>query len=139
MANLEDILAQYQTGGIAVRSGKKKELKTGRDLWDAVHHGGKERIGSVRLRDESGRGWKVRVRSSGKRGRYLKLTSLDGSGLEVRATADGYKPEMYRSITPEEWTVFALFAEGGSDWLGRRDDPALLDCVKELLHRLTVV
>ncbi len=137
MPTVQEIIASYKNADASFSPNTPADYKTGRDLWDAIKHGGKERIGSVRLSTGDDRAWKVRVRRSGKRGRYLKINSKDGSGLEIRATADQYRPDEYRCITPEEWTVLALFAEGRSDWQGRRDDGDLATCAQDIITRIT--
>ena len=107
-----------------------------KSTWDLFRHDTKDRVGSVRMTDAAGRRWKVRVRHTGKRGSYLKLTTVTGPEREIRASAEGYKPGLYAPVTREEWVAFALFAEGDDNWGGRSGDPALLAAVTTVFERL---
>ena len=71
-----------------------------------VMHDGKDYYGEVDVQDSSGTLWRIRVRRTGDRGRYLKINSKTNSSRQIRATADGYKD--YVQITPDEWDMFRL-------------------------------
>lgn len=115
-----DIIMLYKAGKAAYKVGKY-------GLVDNIAHGGKDRVGEVLIRDSSYCLWKIKVRITGNRGRYLKIKSkLDGQ--ELRASTEGYKPGKYLSITDDEWTVFALCTEN--------DDPQLHACAQSILDRL---
>ena len=66
----------------------------GRDfdnVFNEVMHSGKEYFGEVCVQDSSGNLWKIRIRHTGDRGRYLKIDSKTNSSHQIRATADNYK------------------------------------------------
>ncbi|MBW4562624.1 MAG: hypothetical protein KME32_16025 [Mojavia pulchra JT2-VF2] len=71
-----------------------------------VMHDSKDYYGEVDVQDSSGTLWRIRVRRTGDRGRYLKINSKTNSSRQIRATADGYKD--YVQITPDEWDMFRL-------------------------------
>lgn len=88
-----DIITLYKTGKAAYKIGKY-------GLFDNIVHAGKDRVGEVLIRDSSYRLWEVKVRVTGKRGRYLKINSKLGKE-EILASAEGYKPGKYLSITQD--------------------------------------
>lgn len=96
-------------------------------LLDGVVHNGKEYLGEVFIQDSSGRLWKVKVRYTGHRQRYLKISSQSNTSREIRASADNYKPEEYLQITPNEWESFYRLANNERDFYG---------CVQSILDRL---
>lgn len=118
--NPAEIITLIKTGKAAYKIGKY-------GLFDNVVHGGKDRVGEVKIRDSSYCLWEVKVRETGKRGRYLKISSKL-SDEEILASAEGYKPGKYMSITQDEWTVFALCTEN--------DNPQLISCAQNILDRL---
>ncbi len=126
--NLVQIIAGYEAAKAA------RGITT--STWDLFRHDTKDRVGSVRMTDSRGRRWKVRVRHTGKRGSYLKLTTLTGPEREIRASAEAYKPGLYAPVTREEWVAFALFAEGDDNWGGRTGDPELFAAVTTVFERL---
>ncbi|WP_334907455.1 hypothetical protein [Nostoc sp.] len=67
------------------------------------------------------REWKVKVRRTGNRGRYLKISSYPDYKQSLRASADKYKS--YLQITSDEWEVFYRTAKGLKDSRAR----AILD------------
>ena len=113
----QDIVVFYKTGEAAF------------DLWNEIWHGRKDYLGSVMLQDSSSRLWKVKVRFTGYRRRYLKIRLVSNTSRKLRASADGYKPGEYLCITPNEWQVFACLAEG-------KHDSELHACAQSILSRL---
>lgn len=99
------------------------------DVWNELRHGGKEDLGNANIQDSSGCLWEVKVRTTGNRGRYLKIKSKTGSSRKMRASADNYKSSEYLSITPDEWEVFYLLANNGND-------KELYNCAKSILDKL---
>lgn len=75
------------------------------------HPDGIDYVGEFRVRDFNSREWKIKVRETGNRGRYLKLKAKVGD-REVRASADNYKPGKYARITPQEWSLCVEYATG---------------------------
>ncbi|MBD2199748.1 MULTISPECIES: hypothetical protein [Calothrix] len=108
-----------------------KEVKEfGKDfdsVFNEVMHSGKEYFGDVCVQDISGNLWKIRVRHTGDRGRYLKIDSKTNSSQQIRATADDYKD--YVRITPDEWEVFRLL-------VGNPNDKDLYYKAKSILSRI---
>lgn len=96
----QDIVVLFKTGEAAF------------DLWNEVWHGGKDYMDSVILQDSSSRLWKIKVRFTGYRGRYLKIRLMSDNSRKLRASADGYKQGKYLCVKPNEWQVFACLAEG---------------------------
>jgi hypothetical protein len=131
----EDYVLLVRSGEKAFQAGRKT-LKWGRGFYEEIAHNGKDKVGSVLLRDHQMRLWKVRVRRTGHRERYLKFDPENHDAQKFRASADSDKPHGYQSISEAEWMVFALFAEGGSDWEGRVEDADLHASVKTVLDRL---
>ncbi|BAY31587.1 hypothetical protein NIES2107_34480 [Nostoc carneum NIES-2107] len=83
---------------------------------DANHlfgHSGKDDLGETILCDSHNRKWKVKVRSSNKRGRYLKIYSYPDGKKKLRASAEQYK--YYLRITFDEWELFYRSATGLKD------------------------
>ncbi|QIR40929.1 hypothetical protein HCG51_32445 [Tolypothrix sp. PCC 7910] len=73
---------------------------------DANHlfgHSGKDDLGEKILCDSHNQKWKVKVRCSDKRGRYLKIYSYPDGKKKLRASADQYK--YYLRITSDEWEL----------------------------------
>lgn len=90
----------------------KSAFKMSAKIYGAMKHpDGKDCVGEFRVRDNTSREWKIKVRATGNRGKYLKLKSKVGS-REIRASANGYKPEKYARITPQEWSACAEYALG---------------------------
>jgi hypothetical protein len=129
--NAQNIIALYKAGKAAYKVGSQVK-----NIYDLVSQGGKDKVGSVLMRDSNGNLWEVKVRATGKRGRYIKITSKPKASREIRASVDDYKPEKYLFITSDEWTIFALFAEGKDDWQGRLEDQDLYSNAKSILNRL---
>ncbi|NJR61832.1 MAG: hypothetical protein HC769_25195 [Cyanobacteria bacterium CRU_2_1] len=123
-----DIVKLYETG--------EKVYQTSQTLLERILHDGKDRVGSVLMRDKNHRLWQVRVRITGKRGRYIVISSEMNKSIEIRASVDGYKPEKYLKITLEEWNAFALFAGEETNGKGRVQDQELYTCVQAILERL---
>lgn len=82
-------------------------------LFDYTRHSGKHYLGETVLCDSSNRKWKVKVRRTGNRGRYLKISSYPDYKQSLRASADEYKS--YLQITSDEWEVFYRTAGGLTD------------------------
>jgi hypothetical protein len=82
-------------------------------LFDNVRHNGQHDLGETVLRDSRNREWKVKVRRTGNRGRYLKIYSYPDYKKKLRASADQYKS--YLQITPNEWEMFYRAARGLED------------------------
>ena len=133
MANRAPEIVKMLEAGLEIGVGA---AKVGSSIWKEIRHGGKDKIGSVLLQDSVGAMWKVRVRRTGKRGRYLKFSSQSPEGRKFRASADGHHPSKYAGISVSEWEVFALFAQGEKDWQGRTENEELTVAVHELLNRL---
>lgn len=115
--NPADIVTLYKVG------------ETAEELWNEIWHGGKEDLGEVLIQDSSSRLWKVKVRFTGYRKRYLKIKLESNGSRKIRASADNYKPEEYLRITPDEWHVFALLAKD-------ENDRELYACARSILDRL---
>lgn len=115
--NPTDIVTIYKVGEAA------------EDLWNEIWHGGKEDLGSVLIQDSSCHLWKVKVRFTGYRKRYLKIKLESNGSRKIRASADNYKPGEYLRITPDEWHIFALLAKDNND-------PKLYACAQNILDRL---
>lgn len=129
--NPQNLITLYQVGKSACKISSKAK-----NIYDLVSQGGKDKVGSVLIRDSSCHLWQVKVRATGKRGHYLKIASKVKSSPEIRASVDGYKLEKYLPITLDEWTAFAIFAEGKEDWQGRVEEKDLYDYVRSILTRL---
>ncbi|MFB2880476.1 hypothetical protein [Floridanema aerugineum] len=115
--NPTDIVTLYKFGKVA------------EDLWNEAWHGGKEDFGSVLIQDSNSRLWKVKVRFTGYRKRYLKIKLESHGSLKIRASADNYKPGEYLRITPDEWHVFALLAKDNNE-------RELYACARSIIDRL---
>lgn len=70
----------------------------------------RQNLGKTVLHDSHNREWKVKVRYSKKRGRYLKLYSYPDGKKKLRASAAQYK--YYLQITSDEWELFYRAARG---------------------------
>ena len=93
--------------------------KTFLPTYNDTYCGGKDYIGEdFTVIDERHRAWIVAVRQAGTRGRYIKFKSK-ASGVEVRASADGYKPQKYHPITLQEWKICGEYAQGNKDHYSR--------------------
>lgn len=82
----------------------------------------KKDIGEFFIIDSRSRDWKVKVREKKSRGRYLKL-ECKSAKREIRASANGYKPEKYARISLKEWIVCADYA------LGNESDPSQVESI----------
>ena len=131
----ETIVVAIKTGTKVLKAARKVGKKA-KKAYNNAKHDGKDNIGSVRVRDMHGCLWKVRVRNSGKRGRYLKLKPKGHAADKFRASCDGYKPDEYRAISENDWLGFMYFAEGYNDWEGRVDEPELFVFVKYVLNKM---
>lgn len=131
---LHEILAAYAEGATAHRSHKPLAADSG-GLWRAVQAAGATQLGSVRLRDSARRQWAVDVRRD-HRGRYLQIRPVAVDIERFRASADGWSPEEWLRIAPEEWMAFALFAAGEHDGSGHLEDEELALAVPRLLDRM---
>ena len=120
--NAFQIVQFYKAGKTAYKAGKE-----GKKLYEKLLHGGKDRVGEVLIRDSRYHLWEVKVRETGKRGRYLKITS-ELNGDEILASAVNYKIEKYLSITSEEWEVFAICTQD--------DNENIHKCAQDILNRL---
>jgi len=96
-------------------------------IYNDLVHSGKEDLGKFYLQDSNYRTWKVKVRTTGNRGRYLKV-KCKTLGMKRKVSADGYKPGKYLQIASEEWIAFAVYAE--------TQDSRLLPCIGQVLNRL---
>ncbi|MUG91708.1 hypothetical protein F7734_04105 [Scytonema sp. UIC 10036] len=84
-------------------------------LVEDTRHKPKQYLGEVVIYDNKNCRWKIKLRSTGTRGRYLKLSSQNCK--ELRASADGYKS--YLQMTSSEWEVLYRLAHGVEDVQGR--------------------
>lgn len=121
---------------IAIYKLGKVSLPISKSLYDEIKHGGKEKIGSsFYLKDEKGREWKVKVRRTGKRDEYVKFKHVDDSGDKLKfkagVTSHSRKPDKYRKISNDEWSVLAIMAE--CDYNKSSD---LLEVCESILNRL---
>ncbi|MEH2330878.1 hypothetical protein [Nostoc sp.] len=107
------ILDLYRLGKEIVQDASK--------LFDNTRHSGKHYLGETVLCDSYNREWKIKVRRTGNRGRYLKIYSYPDYKQKLRASADKYKS--YLQITSDEWEVFYRTAGGVKDSRAR----AILD------------
>lgn len=105
----------------------KQIIQIGSTIIDKIQHNGKDYVGEFSIRDNKYIEWKVKVRQTGNRGRYLKFESKTHD-VKFRASADGYRPEKYAQITPTEWEYCAAYALGDQSYQSQ---------VKSLLNRLT--
>jgi hypothetical protein len=96
-------------------------------VYEDFIHDGKEEVGEFYLRDRNYRTWEVKVRATGKRGKYLKLKSNLADDT-IRVSADGYKPGKYLQMRLEEWIAFATYVE--------TRDSRLKPCLEDVLDRL---
>lgn len=98
-----------------------------KSIYEDLVHSGKDELGEFYLRDRNYQNWEVKVRITGRRGRYLKLKSnlVDST---IRVSADGYKPGKYLQMRLEEWMAFAAYVE--------TRDSRLKPCLEEVLDRL---
>lgn len=118
----------------AVRQGKKAYRKIEEKV-DKVR--GKEKVGSVLIRDSKGRQWKIKVRTSERRGRYMKVKPVGHSTVEkFRLSAEGYKPHKYDPVAEEVWADFAFFSEGKEKWEGHTEDKELTARVRKALDEM---
>ena len=106
-----------------------KGVKYTRSMYDNLLLGGKEEIGEFTIRDKQCRGWKVKVRQAGERGRYLKFQSCVGN-TEIKASVDGYKPKKYVSITEEDWLAFAAYSQ--------TEDERLYNYLENILNNIVL-
>ncbi|BAY62234.1 hypothetical protein NIES22_23030 [Calothrix brevissima NIES-22] len=88
-------------------------IKIAQDISKIFGHNGRNDLGKTVLRDSHNREWKVKVRHSSKRGRYLKIYSYPDGKKKLRASADQYK--YYLHITYDEWELFYKAAAGLED------------------------
>lgn len=78
---------------------------------DEIVHGGKNSYGEVKVKDKQNRLWKIKIRKTGNRGRYLKCRVIGDSSIKFRASADSYKPTKYIQIEPAEWDIFLCLSQ----------------------------
>ncbi|MEM7592349.1 MAG: hypothetical protein AAF383_12645 [Cyanobacteria bacterium P01_A01_bin.83] len=107
--------------------------KLGKEISQDAHyesnhgHKNKQYLGELVLTDVNEHPWKVKVRYTKKRGRYLKISSQIDSSQKMRASADGYKA--YTQITPEEWEIFNRLS-------GLKDQQQLHNRARQILNKL---
>lgn len=95
-----------------------------------------KKVGSVVLGDELGLAWKVKVRLSGKRGRYVVAEPVERPGPPIRASADAFRPDKYLALEPAGWELLARLAAHRADWRRQVDDAEGLRLAREHLTRL---
>jgi len=88
----------------------KEIAQDANQLLNNTRHSVKHDLGETVLCDSSNREWKVKVRRTANRGRYLKISSYPDHKQRLRASADKYKS--YLQITSDEWEVFYRTAGG---------------------------
>lgn len=117
----------------------RETYKAAKKTWTKLKHDGYERAGTARIVDSQDDEWQVKIRRSGKRGRFLRIERKRPKGEEFLACA-GHKPEKYLQITSEEWEAFYLFAyredHHDQEWVGHIEQRDLYACVKGILARL---
>jgi hypothetical protein len=132
--SLDEIVAAYEAGAGAHRNGKGLAAAA-RKLWEEAQGPASGQVGTVVLRDSARRQWGVDVRRDG-RGRYLQLRPIGIDIERFRASADGHRPAEWLSITPLQWTAFALFSAGAQGPEGHAEDEELAVQVRHLLDRM---
>ena len=77
-----------------------------RDVHESIDSGHKKKqyLGEIVISDINIHPWKIKLRCTKKRGRYLKIASQIDESQKIRVSADGYKH--YIQITSEEWDIF---------------------------------
>ncbi|AFY65886.1 hypothetical protein GEI7407_1392 [Geitlerinema sp. PCC 7407] len=98
-----------------------------KSIYEDLVHSGKKELGEFYLKDGNYITWKIKVRVTGNRGRYLKLKS-NLSDDTIRVSADGYKPSKYLQMRLEEWMAFAAYV--------KTRDSRLKSCLEDVLDRL---
>ncbi|MBH8551694.1 hypothetical protein I8751_04745 [Nostocaceae cyanobacterium CENA357] len=96
-------------------------------LLNRVRHDGKDYLGEVFVQDSYGCLWKIKVRYTGNRKRYLKISSQSGKSRHIRASADNHKPGEYLQIAPNEWESFYRLAN---------NEQQFYKCTQNILDRL---
>ena len=118
-------------------------FKTNNELkkaWDDIVHGGKEKYGSLYLKDQKGVAWKVKVRWRGDRRHYIKLETIHEEPEQEFRAAVGKKhikePWRYKELAPEEWKVLAITATGEEEWNNLLLGSEYTEACTEVLNKL---
>lgn len=99
------------------------------DAHELIHdgHKNKQYLGEIIITDINKHPWKIKVRYTKNRGRYLKISSQLDSNSKMRVSADGYKN--YTQISGEEWEIFNRLS-------GLKSQQQLYDRAKQILNKL---
>ena len=115
-------------------------------LWRSM--GLRTQVGTAFISDSRERYWRVTVRVSRRKGRYLKFrlqgmrpvkAAFGGSSThDFYATADGYhcSHRVYYTVTPEEWANFANLVADAEGRVPLKNDDVLVKQARVTLDRL---
>jgi hypothetical protein len=92
---------------------------------------------AVEVRDSARRAWRVEARRDARRGRFLVLRPAHGDNEPFRAAADGFRPDAYLPIAPEDWDLLARLA-ARADGAGTPEDEALRHEALRRVDRMVV-
>lgn len=112
-----EIAAAIETAGFILEGTKAIKSIQG-TFYNTVLLGGKEKIGQLTMKDRRDRLWLVKVRETGKRGKYLKFEALFDKDVEIRASVNGkYKPHKYIFTSLEAWKLLGIYSQTKDTYL----------------------
>jgi hypothetical protein len=91
----------------------------------------------VEVRDSARRVWRLTAGRDARRGRFVVLRPVRGDNEPFRASADGFRPDVYLPISGDEWDLLARLA-AGADAGGGREAEALRNDAFRLVDRMVV-
>jgi hypothetical protein len=106
---------------------------------------GSDAVAGVEVRDSARRVWRLTAGRDARRGRFVVLRPVRGDNEPFRASADGFRPDVYLPISGDEWDLLARLAAGagggadaGADAGGGREAEALRNDAFRLVDRMVV-
>jgi hypothetical protein len=98
---------------------------------------GSDAVAGVEVRDSARRVWRLTAGRDARRGRFVVLRPVRGDNEPFRASADGFRPDVYLPISGNEWDLLARLA-AGADAGGGREAEALRNDAFRLVDRMVV-
>lgn len=109
-ATLNKVPKEEGTPSQAVKSGYVANKMT-ESLWR-----NRKKIATYYMGDTLGLVWRVKVRRTTKRGRYVRVEPVGLKGPCIRASVDAYQPERYLPVDPATWEALAFHSPDSNDW-----------------------
>lgn len=115
------VVGRYAAAAAAAATGAPDAKAGEAAAWDRMTRAA-GRLGAAHVRDSARRTWLVEPHRDDRRGRFVVVRPVRGDNEPFRASADGFRPEAYLTVSEAEWALLALLAldRDGDD--GREDD-----------------